>query len=74
MPNAERLARYQRPDELHTSFNFRYLEAGWHAREMQRSIDDTIANHARVGAPPTWVLSNHDVIRHRTRMAPVNAD
>jgi alpha-glucosidase len=70
VPNPERLARYQRPDELHTSFNFAYLEAGWDAARMRSSIDDTIANHARVGAPPTWVLSNHDVVRHRTRMAP----
>jgi alpha-glucosidase len=74
VPNAERLARYQRPDELHTSFNFAYLEAGWDADAMVASIDETIANHARVDAPPTWVLSNHDVVRHRTRMAPVNAD
>ena len=71
VPNPERLARYQRPDELHTSFNFAYLEAGWDAAKMRTSIDETIANHARVGAPPTWVLSNHDVVRHRTRMAPV---
>ena len=70
VPNPERLARYQRPDELHTSFNFAYLEAGWDAGRMRASIDDTIAQHAKVGAPPTWVLSNHDVIRHRTRMAP----
>lgn len=70
VPNAERLARYQRPDELHTSFNFTYLEAGWDAAGMRTSIDETIANHARVGAPPTWVLSNHDVIRHATRLAP----
>ena len=71
VPNPERLARYQRPDELHTSFNFTYLEAGWDAAKMRSSIDETIANHARVGAPPTWVLSNHDVVRHRTRMAPL---
>ncbi|MDP1877544.1 MAG: glycoside hydrolase family 13 protein [Actinomycetota bacterium] len=74
VPNAERLARYQRPDELHTSFNFNYLEAGWDAAAMRTSIDETIANHARVGAPPTWVLSNHDVIRHRTRMAPLGSN
>ena len=72
VPSPERLARYQRPDELHTSFNFGYLEAGWNADAMRTSIDDTIANHAKVGAPPTWVLSNHDVVRHRTRMAPVD--
>ncbi len=72
VPNPERLARYQRPDELHTSFNFIYLEAGWNAAAMRRTIDETLANHAAVGAPPTWVLSNHDLVRHRTRMAPVD--
>lgn len=70
VPNPERLARYQRPDELHTSFNFDYLQAGWDAAKMRRSIDDTIANHSKIGAPPTWVLSNHDVVRHATRLAP----
>lgn len=70
VPNPVRLARYQRPDELHTSFNFDYLMAGWDADRMRRSIDETIAQHAAVGAPPTWVLSNHDVVRHRTRLAP----
>jgi alpha-glucosidase len=69
-PSAERLALYQRPDELHTSFNFGYLAAGWDAESMRRSIDETVASHARVGAPATWVLSNHDVIRHATRFAP----
>jgi alpha-glucosidase len=70
VPNPVRLARYQRPDELHTSFNFSYLEAGWDGDAMRTSIDETIANHAAVSAPPTWVLSNHDVIRHATRFAP----
>ena len=69
-PTAERLALYQRPDELHTSFNFDYLAAGWDAQQMRRSIDETVMNHEKVGAPPTWVLSNHDVIRHATRFAP----
>jgi len=66
----ERLARYLRPDELHTSFNFEFLKAGWDAERMRAVIDQTIATHAAIGAPPTWVLSNHDVIRHRTRLAP----
>jgi alpha-glucosidase len=30
-------------------------------------IDTTLEAHASVGAPPTWVLSNHDVVRHVTR-------
>ncbi|MDD2817991.1 MAG: glycoside hydrolase family 13 protein [Candidatus Nanopelagicales bacterium] len=67
----ERLSLYLRNDELHTCFNFNYLQAGWDAIKMHEVIDQTIATHAKVGAPPTWVLSNHDVIRHRTRLAPI---
>ncbi len=69
-PSPERLALYQRPDELHTSFNFDYLKAGWDRLAVQRSVANTLLHHAKVGAPPTWVLSNHDVVRHRTRLAP----
>lgn len=69
-PSPERLALYQRPDELHTSFNFDYLKAGWDRQAVQRSVANTLLHHAKVGAPPTWVLSNHDVVRHRTRLAP----
>jgi len=68
--SAERLSHYLRPDELHTSFNFDYLKAGWDASRLREVIDDTIATHQSIGAPPTWVLSNHDVVRHRTRLAP----
>jgi alpha-glucosidase len=30
-------------------------------------IDTTLATHVPIGAPPTWVLSNHDVTRPVTR-------
>jgi alpha-glucosidase len=66
----ERLARYVRPDELHQVFNFEYLQTGWQAGELRRAIDNSLRSLAAVGATPTWVLSNHDVIRHRTRLAP----
>ena len=66
----ERLANYLRADELHTSFNFEYLKAGWDAERMREVIDQTIASHRAIDAPPTWVLSNHDVVRHRTRLSP----
>jgi alpha-glucosidase len=62
-----RLGRYLRPDELHTAFNFAFLVAPWDARGFRTAIDDTLAGLAPVGAPATWVLSNHDVIRHATR-------
>jgi len=63
----ERLALYVRPDELHTAFNFEYLRAAWDAEELRRTIDECLATTGRVGAPTTWVLSNHDVTRHATR-------
>ena len=67
-PTAERLALYVRPDELHQAFNFHYLTAGWDARELREVIDASMAATTSVGAPTTWVLSNHDVVRHRTRL------
>jgi alpha-glucosidase len=67
VPSDERLAMYVRGDELHLTFNFRLVEAEWGAAEFQTAIDGSITAMAAVGAPCTWVLSNHDVIRHTTR-------
>ena len=63
----ERLARYVRPDELHTTFNFDYLKAPWDAGALRAVVDGTLAALAPVGAPATWVLSSHDETRHVTR-------
>jgi alpha-glucosidase len=64
---AERLARYLRPDELHTAFDFKFLLAGWDAAALHEAIDASLHALAPVGAPATWVLSNHDQARHVTR-------
>jgi alpha-glucosidase len=64
---AERLAQYVRSDELHSAFNFDVLRCAWDAKELREVIDHTTDNLWAVGAPATWVLSNHDTIRHRTR-------
>ena len=69
VPRAARLARYVRPDELHTTFNFDYLRSPWNAAHLRGVIDATLREHALVGAPPTWVLSNHDVTREVSRYA-----
>ena len=63
----ERLARYLRPDELHCAFNFDALKAPWDAKSLRQVIDDSTEAIWDVGASATWVLSNHDTIRHRTR-------
>lgn len=67
LPDAERLARYLRPGELHTIFNFPYLECAWDAKALRTVIDDTLRLHRAVHAPATRVLSNHDVDRVVTR-------
>jgi alpha-glucosidase len=56
-----------RPDELHQAFNFHYLNTPWEAGELRAVIDLSLHTAGLVGAPSTWVLSNHDVQRHVTR-------
>ncbi|WP_327392051.1 glycoside hydrolase family 13 protein [Streptomyces sp. NBC_01186] len=67
-PSAERTALYVRDDELHQAFNFHYLNTGWDAAALRAAIDESLGSLGAVGAPATWVLSNHDVVRHRTRL------
>jgi alpha-glucosidase len=62
-----RFARYLRPDEMHTAFNFDLMARPWDADAFRESIRTTLAAHAPVDAPATWVLSNHDVTRPVTR-------
>lgn len=64
---AEDMARYVRPDELQQVFNFAWLEAPWSAAAFRRVIEHTYDAVDRSGASPTWVLSNHDVVRAVTR-------
>jgi len=65
--STEAMARYVRPDELQQSFNFHWLEAPWSAPAFHRVLEETLAAVQPIGASPTWVLSNHDVIRTVTR-------
>jgi alpha-glucosidase len=67
LADLERFAKYLRPDELHTAFNFDFLVRPWDAAALRASIDTTLEAHAPIGAPATWVISNHDVTRPVTR-------
>lgn len=62
-----RLPAYLAPDQYHQSFNFDLLEAEWDAWGFGEVIVTSHASAAAVGATSTWVLSNHDVMRHATR-------
>lgn len=63
----ERLVRYIRPDEMQQAFNFEFLLAGWDAERMTAAITSSLAAVESVGAPSTWVMSNHDTVRHSSR-------
>lgn len=67
LPDHERFSRYLRSDEMHTAFNLDFLARPWDPAALRDSIDETLAAHAPVNAPATWVLSNHDVTRTVTR-------
>ncbi|MEV7084688.1 alpha-amylase family glycosyl hydrolase [Streptomyces sp. NPDC093085] len=67
--SAARLPLYTRPDELHQAFNFFHLRCPWGADAFREVIDASLTGAAPTGSLPTWVLSNHDVVRHLTRYA-----
>jgi len=58
---------YGTGDELHLSFNFLPLWCPWDAEVWRGQVKDAAEAFDPVGAWTTWVLSNHDVPRHRTR-------
>jgi alpha-glucosidase len=61
------MAQWVRPDEFHQTFNFRFLDAGWDPSKLFEAINESFKAFDGVGAPSTWVLNNHDVMRHRSR-------
>lgn len=64
-----KMALWVRPDEMQQAFNFPFLVTRWNGEQMRQVIKDSISAFAEVGAPSTWVLSNHDQVRHATRLA-----
>ncbi|WP_279365524.1 glycoside hydrolase family 13 protein [Microbacterium testaceum] len=69
LPTVEQTALWVRPDEMHQAFNFHYLETAWDAAALRDVITESLRAYGEVGAPSTWVLSNHDVVRHASRLA-----
>ena len=65
---AERAVMYVRSDEMHQAFNFDFLGTQWRARDLRDVIRTSLEAADSVGAPSTWVLSNHDVVRHASRL------
>lgn len=62
-----RIHLYARPQSLGQAFNFDLLEADFNAAQFRSLIADNLSLAADSGSSSTWVLSNHDVVRHATR-------
>ncbi len=64
---SERRALYARPTGLGQAFNFDLLKADYSARDFHDVIAFCLNEATKTGSSSTWVLSNHDVVRHATR-------
>lgn len=62
-----RLPQYVREGEYHQAFNFQFLEDGWLGHLHNEHVPEVLDAMRAEGAMPTWVLSNHDEVRHATR-------
>lgn len=58
---------YVRADEMNQAFNFDFLTSPVDAESYRRVIAHSLQEMDTVGAPTTWVLSNHDVVRAASR-------
>lgn len=65
---APRRILYARPDELGQAFNFDLLGAPYDARKYKKIVSDNIALAKTEGSSSTWVLNNHDQVRHTTKL------
>jgi alpha-glucosidase len=66
--STEQVARYLgQGDELHLAFDFTSLYAPWDASAWRATLGRVDRELGPVGGWPTWTLSNHDNVRHRTR-------
>ena len=63
----DRRPRYATQEGLGQAFNFDLLTAPWSAAQFRSVIAQNLELAAVSGSSTTWVLSNHDVVRHATR-------
>ena len=60
---------YASPDDLGQIFNFEFAKKDWIRDDMHLAIEEGLESAERSGSTATWVMSNHDVVRHATRYA-----
>jgi alpha-glucosidase len=63
----DRVAQYVGRHKLHQAFNFVVGRAQFDAQAISSTLRRALQLFGRYDTSPTWVLSNHDLIRHPTR-------
>ncbi|MDQ1694821.1 MAG: alpha-glucosidase [Frankiaceae bacterium] len=63
----DRVAQYVGRTRLHQAFNFVVARTPFDATVLRATIRRSLELFLRSGTSPTWVLSNHDLVRHPTR-------
>lgn len=66
--SSRRKPLYAAADGLGQAFSFDIVMADFDAEQYRPIIETSLEDAARSGSSTTWVLSNHDVIRHATRL------
>lgn len=64
---APRRPAYASPEGLGQAFNFDLLSARFEAAAFKKIVSENLKLSEESGSSSTWVLSNHDVVRHATR-------
>lgn len=64
---APRRMLYAKPDELGQAFNFDLLVADYDAKLFKKIITNNVKLARSEGSSSTWVLDNHDQVRHATK-------
>ncbi|GAC1576607.1 MAG: glycoside hydrolase family 13 protein [Candidatus Dormibacteria bacterium] len=63
-----KVARYVGPERMHLAFNFAFAGSKFRADHLQYNVVESLRLMGDAGAPCTWVLSNHDLTRHASRL------
>ncbi|KAA9393948.1 glycoside hydrolase family 13 protein [Kocuria coralli] len=64
---SDRRPAYASPEGLGQAFNFDLLNARFDAGQFEEIVKFNLDLAAKSGSSSTWVLSNHDVVRHASR-------
>ncbi|MDF1489370.1 glycoside hydrolase family 13 protein [Tessaracoccus caeni] len=64
---SDRVPLYASPNSLGQCFNFDLLQADFDAAQFRGIVAHNVELSERSASSSTWVLSNHDVVRHPTR-------